>query len=546
LKKTIHLISCSIEEGPLSYPLGALCIQTALRTDSEIAPFIEVSHHRYTQDHDDPVKFALDVAERGYDVVGLSVYLYNRQWMEDFCTALRTKAPKTVLFAGGPEVSSDNFLLDASTVDFVIYGEGEVATAMAIKQLLHNKEITGPGIASGSASRHTVVAPVDLANTTSPILDNEDSLDDYQGVLWELTRGCPFNCSFCFEGRGEKSVRHIPFERIKQELKVLISHDIKQVFVLDPTFNLDKKRTVQILQFLVDTAPEDMHFTFEVRGELLDSDTVDLFSSLYCSLQIGLQSIHPEVDKFVGRTFNEKKFRNNMTLLIQHQIVFGLDLIIGLPTDTLEQFKASLDYAIAMKPSNIDIFLLAMLPSAPLAASSKELNIRHLEESPYTVIETPTMSEQDIKQALFIKDACDLLYTKGSASMWFGVACGGLALHPSAVFEHFIEWANDAGVDWEDDPYEVQDRFFTDMYQKHHREDLLPAILGFIELHQGISFFQETNESPVIELYYDPNDLAALDSISLEEFIGTFERFSEKQAFYLYQAGPTIMMEKMQ
>ena len=199
-------------------------------------------------------------------------------------------------------------------------------------------------------------------------------------------------------------------------MEYLLANQVEEVFVLDPTFNMDKGRTVQMLSLLVQKA-QDIHFIFELRAELLDEELADLFSQLNCSLQIGLQSSSPTVLKAINRRFDQALFLKKIDLLNRRGIVFGLDLIIGLPHDSFPIFCNSLDFTVGCKPSNIDIFALSLLPGTSLADNAGKFGIKHQEDSPYTVISTPTYPEGDIAKALKLKDACDLLYTKGEASM---------------------------------------------------------------------------------------------------------------------------------
>ena len=56
-------------------------------------------------------------------------------------------------------------------------------------------------------------------NLPSPYLTGTLNPAEYQnGALWELARGCPFKCAYCYESKGEKTVAYFPMERIRQEL----------------------------------------------------------------------------------------------------------------------------------------------------------------------------------------------------------------------------------------------------------------------------------------------------------------------------------------
>ena len=62
----------------------------------------------------------------------------------------------------------------------------------------------------------------------------------------ETTRGCFNTCAFCVSG-GEKPVRTIPLEAIRERLNDIHQHGIKNVRVLDRTFNYNNKRAKELL-----------------------------------------------------------------------------------------------------------------------------------------------------------------------------------------------------------------------------------------------------------------------------------------------------------
>jgi len=527
----IELVACSIENSPLAYPLGALCILSALKGQSDIASRTTIGITQYLADTHTPLQAAKAMAKKKPDMVGLSIYLYNRSWFDSFITQFARLSPQTLLFAGGAEVTANGAAMLCDEITFLTVGEGEESTVMAIGQWLAHQPLEGPGILTREHRTRIPSHPLDLARLPSPLLSGLVDPRNYQGILWEMTRGCPFHCAFCFESKGERSVRTYPFERIEKELEFLVANEVKHVFVLDPTFNMDKPRTVRILELLRDNAPQDMEFTFEVRAELLDETVVELFSSVCCSLQIGLQSSDTDVLATINRRFDPQVFAGKMALLNSHNVVFGLDLIIGLPGDTLAKFRKSLDFAIDQKPSNIDIFPLALLPGTKLAEEAAAFGIRHQTESPYLILESPTMGPADIAQALELKDACDRFYTKGAAAMWFHAACRGAQLSPCAFLRLFSDYAKTKNLSDETDIYDIQDQFVRALFGKLGKKALLPALLSYMELHQGIAYLQETDEIPVVHLSYDPQELAALDTESIDSFIKHHKAFEGGRDF---------------
>lgn len=530
----------------MAYPLGALCIQTALVSHEMLKDSIEVELSHFIADQDDPIEAAEHTAQYDIDLLGLSLYLYNRDWFNEFLAHLRKLKPHITIFAGGPETMADPKILLDSGIDILVLGEGEETVCDMVQQLMRGENVEGRGIQTSIADIPIPRYPSNLAVLPSPLLTGVANVDSYEGVLWEMTRGCPYHCAFCFESRGNRSVRTYPIERLQAELELLVEHDVKHVFVLDPTFNMKRERTIQLLTLIRDTASADMHFTFEIRAELLDEATAALFGQFHCSLQIGLQSSNPTVLESIGRNFNPTLFAEKISLLNAHGVVFGLDLIIGLPGDTLDSFRKSLDFAISCKPSNLDIFLLALLPGTQLAQDAGMLQLSHLIESPYLLQHSPTMDEKDIAEALRLKEACDLFYTKGRAVMWIHAACKAIGMSPSQWLSHFADFLDTCENPDEEDIFSIQDTFVRRQFGDQGLEHLLPAMLSYMELHQGIAHLQDSGEDPMVYLSYPPDDLALLDSMELSRFIDTHVPFEEEIPHLVFMEDDVLYIEPMQ
>ncbi|HKL58528.1 MAG TPA: radical SAM protein [Sphaerochaeta sp.] len=518
----IQIVSCCLEEGNLSFPLGALAIQTAIESHPTLQ-HVPCTLGAYTLE-DDPIQAARKSAESEATHIGCSIYLWNRTWFDRFAHHLKALIPSVTLFAGGTEVTANPRSFDLDLYDFLTLGEGEESTTIALSQLLEGTKLHGQGILT-KGGELSYAFPQDLSTLNSVFLSGQASsfIKPGSSILWEMTRGCPFSCAFCFESKGVRSVRHFTYERIDEELEYLLANQVEEVFILDPTFNMDKKRTVLMLSLLVEKA-QAIHFIFELRAELLDAELADLFGQLNCSLQIGLQSSSADVLNAINRRFDPVVFLQKIALLNERGIVFGLDLIIGLPQDSFALFCNSLDFTVGCKPSNIDIFALSLLPGTKLADDAEGLGIQHQKTSPYTVITTPTYPEEDIAKALKLKDACDLFYTKGEASMWMHTFCEAAQCTASTLFSYFATYTDflkqNRNIDpTEMDIYELQEQFVRDLLKKLKRQKYQGPLLSFMELHQGVAFLRETGENPIITIGYELDDLAKLDTMHIEKFV---------------------------
>jgi hypothetical protein len=252
-----------------------------------------------------------------------------------------------------------------------------------------------------------------------------------------LARGCPYACSYCYESKGARKLRRVPEERIAAELALFAEAGVGSVYVLDRPSTPTRSGPGGLLD-LIAKQGKGMHFHFEVRAESLDRGLAKRFAAVDSSLQIGLQTARPEISEKVGRSLDRGLFASKIGLLNEEGVVFGLDLIYGLPGDDLVGFRGSLDYALGLYPNNLDVFRLAVLPGTALADDAAALGLRHDVRAPYLVSSTPTFPAADLDKAERLAEACDLLLQPRPGGTWFNQVLHPLSEKPSFSWRDFL------------------------------------------------------------------------------------------------------------
>ena len=363
-----------IEKSPQALPLGAACVASAIKHSPELKDKCEVSLKAFClEDKDFPkdkevaAKFIaeklIEKAEGAEQAVFcFSCFVWNIKILSAVAKILRAKG--YVCIAGGPEITAHpSFYKD---FDYTVSGEGEVSVPKLISEILMKKS---------EKSDKVIISPSpDLAVIHSPYLDGIIDPSEYEGALWELARGCPFKCAYCYESKGEKTVRLFPMERIKAELELFAKKKVPQVFVLDPTYNVNKKRAIELLRLIAKKTPDTFYY-FEARAELMDRELAREFTRIPCALQIGLQSANEQTLKLVNRPFDKKKFCKGLSILNEEGVTFGLDLIFGLPGESFGSFRDGIDFAISQYPNNLEIFCLSVLPGTDLFDRAESLGL---------------------------------------------------------------------------------------------------------------------------------------------------------------------------
>jgi radical SAM superfamily enzyme YgiQ (UPF0313 family) len=495
------------------------------------------------------------------DVVAFPVYVWNRQRIIRLVRELHQLDARLYLVAGGPEATGDPTGLSSSAPwTALIHGEGETAFGGLIAALADGlPDQALPGVTLMLESGPLAGAehcPHDLSRAPSPWLTGILRPEPTGGVLWEVARGCAFSCDYCFEARGHSGVRTIERSRLEEELELFTRTGASQVWILDSTFNYPPERGIALLELLLAKAPH-IHYHLEAKVDFIDRHTASLMGELSCSVQLGLQSIHEQVLKAIHRPLDLGILAEKVHLLDAQGVVYGLDLIYGLPQDNYAGFRDSLDTVLSFSPNHVHIFPLAVLPGTRLAQQRDRYGIKAQPEPPYELISSTNWTVEEIEHCRRLAAAVDLFYNTGRAVAFFPAVLQSLQTQPSALFEGFFKWAlqqQDIDYDtlliaanWEaDDIYRMLQGYlcrelqntgqghlvsvFLDLlcYHFHYAETLLgeellpPSDNSLLERDLWETPWKSSNKCRLVPFAYEILDLLEMEEMQLEEFAGLF------------------------
>ena len=506
-----------IEKSPQALPLGAACIATAIKNWPGLKDNVKVQLKAFSIEDDDfkmlddTDKRAAFIADKIWEIakgressegliVCFSCFVWNVEILRRAAALLKAKGAVTI--AGGPEITAHpSFYKD---FDYTVSGEGEITVPSLVMQILNKSNKSNKVIISQSP---------DLALVHSPYLDGIIDPAEYEGALWELARGCPYKCSYCYESKGAKTVRLFPMERIKAELELFSKKKVPQVFVLDPTYNINKKRALELLRLIREKTPDTFYY-FEARAELIDRELAREFTKIPCALQIGLQSANDEVLKLVNRPCDRKKFLKGISILNEEGVTFGLDLIFGLPGETFGSFRDGLDFALSLYPNNLEVFCLSVLPGTDLYDRAEGLGLVWEKDPPYHVIKNGKFSVEDMKKAEKLAKACSVFYNDGRAVPWFNSMCRVLKIKGSKLLEFFYDKKLAGNSDLENccehfKIEKVQLDFLKGLFAERKLDRYYRAAEDIVKFYGAISRTTDTGKSETITLNYNAEYVAS-------------------------------------
>ena len=372
------------------------------------------------------------------DLVGFSVYIWNRGMTLELADALHEAEPELDIVVGGPEVSFDGpeLLACHPGLSAIVRGEGEAPWRELLQRRLEGRDCSGiPRVLWRGVGEGPAAAPLDDLDTIpSPFAAGR--ADITRGLVYlETSRGCPFGCSFCLSAR-DRRVRSFSMARIEADLLYLMKRDVPQVKLVDRTFNFDPARARAIFRFIL-RHNRKSRFHFEIGAALLDGETLDLLRAVpegMFQFEIGIQSLNAVTLAAIGRPFPDEAFWRRLRCLREEtHVVLHLDLIGGLPKENLEQFLSGMERVLEFRPHNLQIEPVKVLPGTPLRAQAASLGMCFDPHPPYTVLRTPECSFADLDRLRQIDRLLDLLYNSGRFGRFLEVLrkeCGG---YPAAL-----------------------------------------------------------------------------------------------------------------
>ncbi|MCG8052111.1 MAG: B12-binding domain-containing radical SAM protein [Candidatus Thiodiazotropha endolucinida] len=352
-------------------------------------------------------------------ILGFSTYLWNISASIRLTRLLKQLLPELRVVFGGPEAGARgvDLLQRVAEIDYVIEGEGEAAFTQLMNGILLEKgdfkAVSGLVYREDDQIQQN---PVQLMPVSEiPPIVSEGRFDSAKPlVYWETSRGCPFRCSFC--SSATERLRAFPMERVEADLKVLEKLSNKTIKLLDRSFHLGEKRTSTLLQRFADT-PEGLRFHLELNPDRISEQAMSVFSESLpgkFQFEIGLQTLNDQVLVNIDRRMDVAKSLENIRQLVEmrrHPV--HLDLIVGLPGESVELCGRSLDQTFRLYPDHLQLGILKLLPGTPLQQQAHQLGYRWDTEPPYEVLSNPCMAFKPIAQFKRYAELLERLYNSG-------------------------------------------------------------------------------------------------------------------------------------
>lgn len=368
-----------------------------------------------------PEIIANHIVKQNPKIVGLSVYIWNVEQSRELAHHLKQKNPDIKIIIGGPEVSYEQeYFLDNWDIDFLISGEGEFVFGELLNALENGLSTEIKSVSSKNKISH-IPAKADieeLVKYPSPytLKKDEETLKN-RIIYFETSRGCPYQCQYCLSSL-ETGVRYFPQEYIEENLKYFIDSEAKTIKFLDRTFNLNKKHTDFIFEFLLKNYRPNLSIQFEIYADLLNEESVNYLNKTvpkdYFRFEIGIQSTYEPSNLAVKRKQDFELIAKNVRQLMDGDVIdLHLDLIAGLPLEGYDRFVQSFNDVFHLKAKELQLGFLKLLRGTALRRNAFLHEYIYDENAPYEIISNKYISKEELDRIRDVEYSLDRFWNSG-------------------------------------------------------------------------------------------------------------------------------------
>lgn len=404
--------------GSLYYPIFLAYATGVLEKFGHEVRLVDAQAEKLT-----PEDIESDVSQFGPEIIVIDTNFSSLN--NDIEVAIRLKhLNDAILIFVGPPVSQFSNLILNCGVDFTIKYEYECTLVNLVHSIENNLPLSSIRGISYKVSDDIIDSlqpefmlqdQLDKLPFVSKVYKEHLNIHDYfisssfYPMVQILTgRGCPNRCTFCswpktFMGNEyrSRSVENVldEFEYVENELPL-----VKEIFLEDDTFTLDKKRVSNFCEGYND---RDLSITWSCNSRAnLDYSTLAKMKKANCRLLIvGFES----GDKLILKNIKKNINIENAKLFVKNAKKAGLlihgDFIIGLPGETHETIKTTKKFINTIKPHILQVLIPQPIPGTYLYEWAKGEGFlltadpnEYLDERGYmkSVISYPNLSNDEI------------------------------------------------------------------------------------------------------------------------------------------------------
>ncbi len=331
---------------------------------------------------------------------------------------LKETEPKIkILFVGGHVAAlPKETLKNESSIDFICLNEGVYAINNLLKVTDLSDEsylskVNGIGYRDKDnniiINNPEIVVPKKLLGQDLPGVawDMLPSFDEYRTAGWHswsnnsekqpfaalyTSLGCPYRCSFCMiniinrvdngdeiTSQDSNMFRFWDPEFIMQQFDLFAKNGVKNIKIADELFVLNPRHFIAICDMII-----ERKYDFNIWAySRIDTCKPEFLEKLKAAgvnwLGLGIENPDEVLRKEVHKdAYKEVRIKDIIDMIRNAGIYPASNFIFGLPNETEESMKFTLDYALESNSEMVNFYCAMAYPGSPLHLNARKNNIK--------------------------------------------------------------------------------------------------------------------------------------------------------------------------
>ena len=348
-----------LNDKPRHIPHGLAILANIIRKHNKInIKFIDWNAHRYSEK-----KFIDIVKDYSCQIALIGGLISTYKYLIKISGIIKQHHPLCKIIAGGSAAMSiPETILDNSTIDIVCTGEGEKTILTLLDCFKYDQN---PDLSSikGIAYKHEESIIINPPETFIQDIDTESSLPAYDLLPMEIylsnpavgigrdidfisSRGCPYECTFCYQPWGKKYRKHSVDFLKDAVLYLRKNYKIEFISFQDDLFIADRKRLFEFCELRDKFFPE-IYWSCTGRANICDETIIKTIRNSGCTaVSYGFESASSKILK----SMNKKITLDQMETVVQLNRKYGFPIpvsfILGMPGEDEESCQQTINFCI--------------------------------------------------------------------------------------------------------------------------------------------------------------------------------------------------------
>lgn len=313
------------------------------------------------------------------DIVGITAMTFTLIDVIKVAKIVKQTNPKIKIVLGGPHVNIyPEETLNNNEIDFIVLGEGELPFVDLIEHINNPeelKEIKGLVFKNSGKIFNTGRREFIMNLDELPFPARElTQYKKYFSVIAKknptttmfTSRGCPYNCLFCDRPHLGKIFRARSADNVLNELENIIKLGIKEVFIYDDTFTIDRQRVVDICNKIIE---KNIKINWDIRARVntVDEGLLKLMKKAGCErIHYGVEAGTKKILQVLRKGITIPMVKEAFKLTKKNGIECAAYFMIGSPTETADDIRQTIKLARDLSPDYVHFTVLTPFPATDL------------------------------------------------------------------------------------------------------------------------------------------------------------------------------------